>query len=161
MGTYIRIALRNIWKQKKRSLLLASAIVCGLTLITLAGSFSNGAGRNIIRMGTTLRTGHLNVTGLVKIRSTVFQELPDMDKILTIIRKTLPGIQRIESRISLMAGIFNPSRELGSRRGFVYGVDFGKKPGCAMILSSLPVTTPGSAEQEMPSSSAEPPGSLT
>lgn len=127
MGTYIRIALRNIWKQKKRSLLLASAIVCGMTLITLAGSFSNGAGRNIIRMGTTLRTGHLNITGLVKVRGTVFQQLPDMEKTIKTIRRTLPGVERIESRISLMASIFNPARELGSRRGFVYGVDFLKE----------------------------------
>ena len=127
MGKYIKIAIRNIWKQKKRSLLLASAIISGLTLITLAAAFSNGAGQNIIRIGTTLRTGHINVTGLKKIRGTVFQEIPSIKNVTKVIKRNLPNIRRIETRISLMAGIFNPSQELGSRRGIVCGVNFMKE----------------------------------
>lgn len=124
MLTYFKIAARNLWRQKKRSALLAAAIISGLTLIILAGAFADGAGRNIIRMGTTLRTGHINVTGLLKERKTVFQEIPDSRQVIERITKTLPGITRIEKRITLMATTFNPGRELGARRAFVYGVDF-------------------------------------
>jgi len=129
MFTYIKLAARNIIKQKKRSLLLGIAIASGVMIINIAGSFSNGVGKNILRSGTTLKTGHLNVTGQWKKRKTIHTRILNKSKMLTIIKKSIPGIKRIQERFAIRGQLFNPNRELGVQMGFVSGIDINNEPG--------------------------------
>ena len=58
-----RIAVRNIARQKKRSILLGGAIAFGVMIITLIGSFSRGLADTASSNFTDILGGHLYVTG--------------------------------------------------------------------------------------------------
>jgi putative ABC transport system permease protein len=68
-----RIALRNISRQKKRTMLLAGAIAFGVLVITLIGSFTAGILVNVQDNFTSIFGGHIYVSG---------QELSPSGKIL-------------------------------------------------------------------------------
>jgi putative ABC transport system permease protein len=57
----LKIALRNIFRQKRRTILTALAMIAGFTLSSLFIGLSDGAYGNIITMFTRNRTGHIQV----------------------------------------------------------------------------------------------------
>lgn len=59
----VRIAARNLWRQKKRSVLLGAAIAFGVVIITLVGSFTAGLTRSAEATFTELLGGHVYVNG--------------------------------------------------------------------------------------------------
>jgi len=60
-----RIALRNMTRQKRRSLLLASAIAIGVMIITLLDGFTGGLSVNLRRNLSSASAGHIFITGSV------------------------------------------------------------------------------------------------
>ena len=57
----LKIAFRNIFRQKRRTILTALAMVVGFTLLSLTIGLSDGAYGNIISMFTRNRIGHIQV----------------------------------------------------------------------------------------------------
>ena len=57
----LKIAFRNIFRQKRRTILTALAMVVGFTLLSLTIGLSDGAYGNIIAMFTRNRIGHIQV----------------------------------------------------------------------------------------------------
>ena len=57
----LKIALRNIFRQKRRTILTALAMIAGFTLSSLFIGLSDGAYGNIISMFTRNRIGHIQV----------------------------------------------------------------------------------------------------
>ncbi len=57
----IKIAFRNIFRQKRRTILTALAMVVGFTLLSVTIGLSDGAYGNIISMFTRNRIGHIQV----------------------------------------------------------------------------------------------------
>ena len=57
----LKIALRNIFRQKRRTILTALAMIAGFTLSSLFIGLSDGAYGNIITMFTRNRIGHIQV----------------------------------------------------------------------------------------------------
>ena len=57
----LKIALRNIFRQKRRTILTALAMIVGFTLSSLFIGLSDGAYGNIISMFTRNRIGHIQV----------------------------------------------------------------------------------------------------
>ena len=58
-----RIAMRNITRQKKRSVLLGGAIAFGVMIITLIGSFTTGITNNASANFTNVLGGQIYITG--------------------------------------------------------------------------------------------------
>ena len=56
-----KIAFRNIFRQKRRTILTALAMIVGFTLLSLTIGLSDGAYGGIIEMFTRNRTGHIQV----------------------------------------------------------------------------------------------------
>ncbi len=69
MGRLLMIAGRNLLKNRRRTLLLGGAIVVVTTLLILLGSVGNGINDTMMRAGTAMMTGHVNVGGFYKITS--------------------------------------------------------------------------------------------
>ena len=57
----LKIAFRNIFRQKRRTILTALAMIVGFTLLSVTIGLSDGAYGNIITMFTRNRTGHIQV----------------------------------------------------------------------------------------------------
>ena len=57
----LKIAFRNIFRQKRRTILTALAMIVGFTLLSLTLGLSDGAYGGIIEMFTRNRTGHIQV----------------------------------------------------------------------------------------------------
>ncbi|MCO4760197.1 MAG: ABC transporter permease [Myxococcales bacterium] len=69
MITLFRIAIRNLVANTRRSLLLGGAIALVTVLLVVLSSVSNGMQANMLRVGTTLSSGHVNVAGFFKLTS--------------------------------------------------------------------------------------------
>jgi putative ABC transport system permease protein len=87
--TYIKIALRNLSRQKKRTVLLGGAIAFGILFVTLingfAGSFVTNVGENF----ANILGGHIFVEGLEKLESgRTIQLIKDSDVILRALDDT-------------------------------------------------------------------------
>lgn len=61
--TTLKMAVRNIVRQKKRTILLGGAIAFGVMIITLVGSLTSGLALNANTTLTSLLGGHVYVTG--------------------------------------------------------------------------------------------------
>ena len=61
--TTLKMAIRNILRQKKRTILLGGAIAFGVMIITLVGSLTSGLAVNANQTFTNLLGGHIYVTG--------------------------------------------------------------------------------------------------
>lgn len=69
MGTILRIAARNLNRQKKRSILLGGAIAFGVLVITLVNGFAGGFVVNIRSNVSHFFAGHLFIQGYEKTAS--------------------------------------------------------------------------------------------
>ena len=84
----LRIAFRNLSRQKKRSFLLGGAIAFGILIITLVNSFTAGFVENVQENFSHLFAGHVFLTGYEKSPS---------GRLITVIRNDEVLIESIES----------------------------------------------------------------
>lgn len=68
MRTVLNIALRNLIQAKRRTLLLAVAIVFVASLFLILRTVSNSVAERMVESATTLSAGHVNVGGFFKQR---------------------------------------------------------------------------------------------
>lgn len=61
MSTIFAIAFRNLFRQKRRNLLLGTAIAIGTLVLVLANSFSHGMSKTLIERVVVYVAGHANV----------------------------------------------------------------------------------------------------
>jgi putative ABC transport system permease protein len=79
--TTLKMALRNIMRQRKRTFLLGGAIAFGVMIITLVGSLTAGLSQTASETFTELLGGHIYVNG---------EEVTDSGRRVSIIRETEP-----------------------------------------------------------------------
>lgn len=66
MNTLANIALRNLTRQKKRTVLLGSAIAFGVMIVTLINGFAGAFSANVAENFSDLMAGHVFVSGTEK-----------------------------------------------------------------------------------------------
>ncbi len=131
----MKVAFRNISRQKKRSFLLAGAIAFGMLAITLMNALTGGVVGNIRDNFSHALGGHVFITGrewtdagqmIMKIRSDA-----NLDRLL---EENASQIEAFTRRSQAM-----PSLIFGSQQTMhmVYGVDFSEED---KLLDSLVVT---------------------
>jgi len=90
--TTLRMALRNVARQKKRSILLGGAIAFGVLIITLVQSFTGGLINTANSRVTEMLGGHIYVSG---------QEVSESGRLVSVIREQDPldaGLALIEQK---------------------------------------------------------------
>ena len=102
----IKIAFRNIFRQKRRSLLMGSVMVLGTAIIILGNSFGDGVERQMVSNIVALKSGHVQVTGrppkdeptLPILRlpdwSVAIPNAPEVEKIILESGYAITGISR-------------------------------------------------------------------
>ncbi len=124
--TIFRIAIRNLLQNRRRSLLLGAAIALVTGVLVLLTSISNGMQINMLEVGTTLASGHVNVAGFFKLtsgdQSPLVTEYP---KLLELVRKEVKGVDSIAVR---GRGFGKMISETASQMGVMVGIDISKEP---------------------------------
>ncbi len=98
MGRLLLIALRNIVAQRRRSLLLGTAIGFVTFLLVVLFAFSGGLQDNMIASATSLASGHVNVGGFYKVSPSVARPIVlDFAKVEAVLAET-PGVSFVTRR---------------------------------------------------------------
>ncbi len=139
MNQSMRIAVRNVGRQKKRTVLLAGAVGLGFFIITLSGSLLGGIAVSARRNFSAAFGGHLYFSGsVVSDRGSEIAVMADPGPLESVLAARSREIASIHRR-SAAAGtlIFGP-REL---RQTLTGVDFVREPdfagGLRIVSGSL------------------------
>lgn len=121
----IRIAVRNISRQKKRSVLLGSAVAFGFLVITLVNGFTSGA------LGTTKTNlaqifgGHIYIGGtVVSSRGTELSLIENDGAVKTALAKFQDRIASIHYRSRSSGTLYFGTKERSQK---IEGIDFSQE----------------------------------
>lgn len=119
----LKFAWKNIWRNRRRTLLTLTAIVVGVTAVVFARSYIKGITDNINESFVRMTSGHVRVAHseylrLVRIMPKDYM-VPGLDQLGTEIA-ALPGVERLDRRIQ-----FNVLLSHGdaSEAGVAIGID--------------------------------------
>jgi ABC-type lipoprotein release transport system permease subunit len=123
MNYLVSISLRNLLRQKRRNILLGSAMAIGVAILCTASSFSHGVSDIMFNKLVRYVAGHVNISIYeTKKYITVFRDKDRLDKII----KDSAGKELISTDESI--GVF--VRALGkgeSQNMMIIGIETGKK----------------------------------
>lgn len=98
------ISLRNLFRQKRRNLLLGAAMSIGMAVLTLAHAFSHGISDLMFNRILAYVTGHVTLAFSEKgnINNQIFR---DGETMLALARKVLPPDAKVEEGIGLFSRV--------------------------------------------------------
>ncbi|MEK6645865.1 MAG: FtsX-like permease family protein [Candidatus Firestonebacteria bacterium] len=123
MNMIMMISLRNLFRQKRRNILLGIAIAVGIMILVIANSFSRGISDIIFNKIAAYVAGHVQISFNEKgqMYRTIFR---DKDRILPIVQKNVEGLRSLDEAI----GVF--SRAIGNGKAdnvVIVGIDLEQK----------------------------------
>lgn len=99
MGVFFTIAIRNLIQARRRTALLGAALLSVTVMLVLLVSLSRGIGDTMIRSATTLASGHVNVAGFFKARSSDASPVViEASKVRALLARELEGVDHIVDR---------------------------------------------------------------
>lgn len=135
MSMTLKVASRNIFRQKKRTFLLAGAIAFGMLVITLINAFTGGLVENIRENIADIFGGHVFITGTEYPEGgQIVRRMKPDDRLDELLAEHAPFISSHTKRSEAYATfIFGSKRTVDT----VYGVDFVEEN---KLLESLVVS---------------------
>lgn len=148
MSKFFRIAFRNLFKNKSRTIILGLSITITSIILTLLMSLTSGIEDTMLKSSTTLLTGHVNVAGFYKISSSsaapVITDHAKLDKIVrTVVKDPLMIVDRVKGWGKVIS-------ERYSIQYPMWGVDILQEKDMKQVLELVP-----SAGEKAPSGSFE------
>ncbi|MGL1890476.1 MAG: ABC transporter permease [Spirochaetaceae bacterium] len=136
---YIKMALRNILREKKRSFLPAAAIAFGLFIVTLVSMLSFGVVESMSTNITKMLDGHIIIGGEQKLESgKVISNMADKEAILNMIEDSGVPITKINKRCDVRVElIFSDNSSRSSLNGMNWDVEEEVKKGFNFVEGSL------------------------
>jgi ABC-type lipoprotein release transport system permease subunit len=102
MNVLVTISLRNLVRQKRRNILLGSAIAFGMMILVLANSFSHGLSDVIFNRILRYTSGHISVA--FSQNGNMYRMLfKDGDRMMAIAKREIPDISNLEEGIGIMS----------------------------------------------------------
>lgn len=121
----LRIAYRNVSRQKRRSNLLAAAIAFGVMIIVLVNSLTAGLITNTEKNFTSVLGGHIYISGQVMLDSgKIVNRIDDTEVLDTVIPQFEQYITEYQKRSTIAGTYIFRSK---SERGLVYGVHWDEE----------------------------------
>lgn len=101
MNTILTISLRNLFRQKRRNILLGITIAFSMTILVMANSFIHGISDTIFNKIIVYSSGHVNVGFSEKgdVMRQVFRDGPRMKE---LVQKAAPEIRLMQESIGTM-----------------------------------------------------------
>jgi len=132
MGKLFLIAFRNVLQQRRRSLILGSAIAFVSMLMVVEAGFANGIQSSIFRSATVLLTGHVNVSGYYKFSATsVAPLISNYKELEDWVKKEVPEAEYVATRARGFGRIISDNKNQFALLG---GVDVENEKGFAEVL---------------------------
>jgi len=118
---YLHVAVKNVVREKRRSLLLAGAISFGLTVIILVGSLADGIMDSFINQQAGMISGHVVIKGLsYSSRDSLISWMGENDSILQNAEEFFGESGRLNLRCTTMGTFINGSE---ARQQLIMGID--------------------------------------
>lgn len=115
---FLKIALRNLFRQRRRSFLTGLTMIVGFTLLSLSFGLAEGSYGGVIKIFTEARTGH------VQIHADGYRKRPNLHKTLKVSKdlelSPFSFIKGWTSRVYSSALAYGNNKAIGTR---VIGVD--------------------------------------
>lgn len=125
------VAFRNIWRNKRRTLVILTAILIGVASMIFLASLMRGMMEGMVENAIDELTGH------IKIQNSAFREDPDIanrihnpGRVMDAIRSLLPPGSRTVNRIIIDA-VVNTARDSAGVK--LAGIDFAEEKGVSFI----------------------------
>ncbi len=108
-----KIALRNLWRNKRRSLITISAIAFGLAMLVFSSGFGDGAHGQMIEAGVRAMAGHVVVQGEGWQKKREMDiVVPDSPQIVQQLSEALPDAGIVQ-RVYMQGLLTSPSGSAG------------------------------------------------
>ncbi len=133
MDTLLLIAARNLLANRRRTLLLGGAIATVTGILVLLASLSNGMSETMLRVATTLSTGHVNVGGFYKMTTTdASPMITEVPKILEAVRSLGPDVTDVVVRGRGWGKLVSDG---GKQEGVLVGIDVATEKGFREVVT--------------------------
>lgn len=102
MKLLLRMSLRNLFRQKRRNLLLGAAIAIGMAILIIANAFSHGISDVLFNRILAYVAGHVTIS-LSQGGNLMRPQFRDGDRLFTAIRAAIPEAESAEQGIGIFA----------------------------------------------------------
>ena len=102
MNFLFTISIRNLFRQRRRSILLGTAIAFGTAILVLANAFAHGISEVLFNEIVSYVSGHVSVS-FTKGGNASKQVFHDGERMKAIIHERVPQVKRIDEAIGVMA----------------------------------------------------------
>jgi putative ABC transport system permease protein len=125
MKIIIFIAFRNLLQARRRTMLLTLALSIVTMLLVILLSLSQGLTETMIRNATALSSGHINIGGFVKAKSSdAYPLVTNVPKLRQIVRDHVPDLDYVIDRIRGWGKVVS---EQGAIQVGLQGIDFNQE----------------------------------
>jgi ABC-type lipoprotein release transport system permease subunit len=134
MSLLFRLAFRNIFRQRRRSLLTALSIGGGYILCALSLSLLEGSYNNLIQLFTLSNTGH------IQIHQGNYLERPKVHKAIGDYAQLANTLESIDAVKHFSFRIYSPAlaySDEGNQPAQVKGIDLVREPDTTLILDKI------------------------
>ena len=104
MNLILKLAFRNLVRQRRRNILLGIAISFGMMILVIANSFSHGISDTLINRVIVIMTGHIDVA-LVEAGNVRAPFMREKARFEEIIRKNVTGVKQIIENVGLLCRV--------------------------------------------------------
>lgn len=130
----MKIIWRNIWRNKRRSLVMLSSVIVGVIAIILNDSFGNGFVEQMLTSQINKHTSHIQIhkTGFVD-NITISSVIPDINKVETVLKNN-PSVVRYSKRI-ITFGLVNSANSSSGVN--IVGIEPGNESQITVMKQSV------------------------
>ena len=132
---YLQLAWRNIWRNKRRTAILLTAVVIGVWSMILLGSLMRGIAVGMIQNGIATLTGHLQIHHQGYRNDPVIENsISDPSVVVDALRNQLPAGARWSLRVRVNAVASNARHSSGVT---LVGIDAAAEAKISFIGSAI------------------------
>lgn len=128
----LQMAARNLLQHRKRTVFLLLATAGVTALLILLNSLTASIEEMTVRAGSTLMTGHVNLSGFYK--PTMGTAVPIVLDYKKALDKALPEIPELDYWVERGRGYAKAVSETGSMDQVIAGIDIAKEPGFREVI---------------------------
>lgn len=129
-----KIAWRNIWRNKRRTLIVLTSVVVGLVAIVLSDGLSNGMMKQMLFNQVNLNISHIQIHKKgFNDNKVVKNFIPDYQKVESVLKKD-PEIESYSKRV-FVTGILSSANN--SSGVLIYGINPKEESKVSIIKSSI------------------------
>ncbi len=130
----LKLAWRNIWRNKRRSIIVLISVIVGLTAIVLTDGLSNGMMRQMLFNQINLDVSHLQIHKAgFNSNKIVKNFIPNYKQVETVLRSN-PEVEAYSKRVFATCILSSASNSSGV---IMYGIDPAEEAKVSIIRNSI------------------------